>query len=116
MDPTDEVHTSFFTVFNTYCYKVMLFGLKNARAAFQIMVIEVFKPRISRNIGVYIDDMIVKMKITSDHLIELREIFDKLRFYNMKLNPQKSVFGTISMKFLGFLVSRRGVEANLKKI
>ena len=42
---------------------------------------------------VYVDDMIVKTKVASDHLEDLRETFDRLRFYNMKLNPQKSVLG-----------------------
>ena len=62
------------------------------------------------------DDMIVKTKVASDHLEDLREMFDRLRFYNMKLNPQKSVFGAASGKFLGYMVSRRGIEANPKKI
>ena len=62
------------------------------------------------------DDMIVKTKHTAGHLIDLRETFDKLRYYNMKLNPQKSVFRATLGKFLGFLVSRHGVEANPKKI
>ena len=62
------------------------------------------------------DDMIVKTKLAASHLSDLRETFDRLRFYQMKLNPQKSVFGAVSGKFLGFLVSRRGVEANPEKI
>ena len=116
MDPADEVHTSFITAFGTYCYKMLPFGLKNAGATFQRMVTEVFKPQIGRNMEVYVDDMIVKSKIAIDHLFDLRETFDRLRFFQMKLNPQKSVFGAVSGKFLGFLVSRRGVEANPKKI
>ena len=62
------------------------------------------------------DDMIVKMKLAVDHLTDLRETFDRFRYFNMKLNLQKSVFGVVSRKFLGFLVSRRGVEANPEKI
>ena len=116
MDPADEVHTSFITAFGTYCYNVMPFGLKNAGATFQRMVTEVFKPQIGRNMEVYVDDMIVKTKVAVDHLADLRETFDRLRFFRMRLNPQKSVFGAISGKFLGFLVSRRGVEANPEKI
>ena len=80
------------------------------------MVTEVFKPQIGRNMEVYVDDMIVKSKIADDHLSNLRETFDRLRFFQMKLNPQKSVFRAVSGKFLGFLVSRRGVETNPEKI
>ena len=65
---------------------------------------------------VYVDDMIVKTKVASDHLEDLRETFDRLRFCNMKLNPRKSVFGASFRKFLWYMVSRRGIEANLEKI
>ena len=47
---------------------------------------------------------------------DLQETFDTLRRYNMKLNPSKCVFGVSSRKFLGFMVSRRGIEANPDKI
>ena len=94
----------------------MPFGLKNAGATFQRMVTEVFRPQIGCNMEVYMDDMIVKTKLVADHLIDLRETFDRLRYYNMKLNPQKSVFGAVSGEFMGFLVSRCGVEANPEKI
>ena len=116
LNPKDEVHTSFITSFGTYCYKVMPFGLKNAGATFQRCVTEVFKPQLGRNMEVYVDDMIVKTKVSLDTLEDLRETFDRLRFYNMKLNPQKSVFGASSGMFLGYLDSRRGIEANLEKI
>ena len=73
MDPADEVHTFFIAAFGPYCYKVMPFGFKIASATFLRMVNEVFKPSIGRNMEVYVDDMIVKSKITDDHLIDLRE-------------------------------------------
>ena len=47
---------------------------------------------------------------------DLQETFDTLRRYNMKLNPSKCAFGVSSRKFLGFMVSRRGIEANPDKI
>ena len=50
------------------------------------------------------------------HLDDLQETFDTLRRYNMKLNPSKCAFGVASRKFLGFMVSHRGIEANPKKI
>ena len=87
MDLADEVHTSLITAFGTYCYKVMPFGLKNAGATFQRMMTEVFKPRVGRNMEVYVDDMIVKSKKAVDHMTDLRETFDRLCYYNMKLNP-----------------------------
>ena len=50
------------------------------------------------------------------HLDDLQETFDTLRQYNMKLNPSKCAFGVSSGKFLGFMVSHRGIEANPNKI
>ena len=47
---------------------------------------------------------------------DLRETFDTLRSYNMKLNPRKCAFEVTTEKFLGFMVSQRGIEANPDKI
>ena len=63
----------------------------------------------------YVDDMLVKSKKEEDHLDDLRETFNTLRQYNMKLNPSKCAFGVSSGKFLRFIVSQRGIEANPKK-
>ena len=62
------------------------------------------------------DDMLVKSRREEDHLEDLRETFDTLRSYNIKLNPGKCVFGVMARKFLGFMVSQKGIEANLDKI
>ena len=61
------------------------------------------------------DDMLVKSKKAELHLNDLRETFDILRKYLMRLNPTKCVFGVSSSKFLGFMVFQRGIEANSKK-
>ena len=65
---------------------------------------------------VYVDDMLVKSTREMQHLDDLQETFDTLRQYNMKLNPSKCAFGVASRKFLGFMVSQRGIEANPNKI
>ena len=65
---------------------------------------------------VYVDDMLVKSKSSRDHVTDLEETFDALRKYRMKLNPTKCAFGLTSGKFLGFMVSGHGIEANPKKI
>ena len=62
------------------------------------------------------DNMLVKSLDEGKHLNDLQETFDTLRQYNMKLNPSKCFFGVSSRKFLGFMVSHRGIEANLDKI
>ena len=60
--------------------------------------------------------MLVKRRQEEDHLKDLKETFDTLHSYNMKLNPGKWAFGVTAGKFLGFMVSQRGIEANLDKI
>ena len=55
---------------------------------------------------VYIDNMLVKRKRADSHLDDLRETFDTLRKYQIRLNPVQCVFGVSSGKFLGFMVSQ----------
>ena len=62
------------------------------------------------------NDMLVKSKKEDHHLNDLREMFKTLCLYGMKLNPSKCVLRVLSGKFLGFMVSQRGVKANPDKI
>ena len=94
----------------------MPFGLKNARATYHRLVNQMFSKQIGRNVEVYVDDMLVKSKEEEDHPDDLKEMFNTLRQYNIKLNPSKCVFGVSFEKFIGFMVSQRGREANLEKV
>ncbi|XP_021844901.2 uncharacterized protein [Spinacia oleracea] len=114
--PEDQEKTSFVTEQGLYCYKVMPFGLKNAPATFQRLVNTIFSNQLGRNIKAYIDDMIVKSKQREERLADLRETFETLRKYQMRLNPKKCVFGVKTGKFLGFLIDERGIEANPDKV
>ena len=60
--------------------------------------------------------MLLKSRKEEDHLEDLRETFDTLRSYNMKLNLGKCVFEVAAGKFLGFMVFQRGIEPNPDKI
>ena len=116
MDGADQEKTSFVTSQGLFCYEVMPFGLKNAGATYQRLVNHMFCPQIGRNVEVYMDYMLVKSLDEEEHLDDLQEIFDTLRRFSMKLNPSKCVFRVSSEKFLRFMVSHRGIEANLEKI
>ena len=116
MDEIDQEKTSFITSQGLFCYKVMPFGLKNVGATYQRLVNQMFHPQIGRNVEVYVDDMLIKSLDEEKHLDDLQETFDTLRRYNMKLNPSKCAFGVSSGKFLGFMVSHRGIEENPNKI
>ncbi|CAL2239209.1 unnamed protein product [Prunus armeniaca] len=65
---------------------------------------------------VYVDDMLVKSQTAGDHLENLALMFGILKDYQMRLNPTKCAFGVSSGKFLGFMISQRGIEANPEKI
>ena len=116
MDKEDQEKTSFITSKGLFCYKVMPFGLKNAGATYQRLMNRMFHYQIGKNIEVYIDDMLVKSREEDDHLKDIEETFNKLRKYQMRLNPSKCAFGVSSGKFLGFMVSQRGIKANSDKI
>ena len=68
----DQEKTAFVTLVGNYHYKVMPFGLKNAGSTYQRMMTKMFKPQLGKNIEVYIDDMIVKSKLVSEHLADFR--------------------------------------------
>ncbi|KAL5538565.1 hypothetical protein UlMin_045432 [Ulmus minor] len=116
MHEEDQEHTAFLTNQGLYCYKVMPFGLKNAGATYQRLVNKMFKDQIGKTMEVYVDDMLVKSLKTEEHIQNLKETFEILRRYKMKLNPSKCAFGVSSGKFLGFMVNHRGIEANPAKI
>jgi hypothetical protein len=87
MDEVNQEKTSFITSRGLFYYKVIPFGLKNARATDQRLMNRMFHDQIGKNVEVYIDDMLVKSKEEDDHLKDLEEMFNTLRKYQMKLNP-----------------------------
>ncbi|XP_072087192.1 uncharacterized protein [Arachis hypogaea] len=101
MHPSDQDKTAFITEYGNYCYN----RLMN----------KVFEQQIGRNIEVYIDDMVAKTKVGHSHTEDLAEIFGQIRAYKMRLNPEKCAFGVLGGKFLGFILTSRGIEANPEK-
>ena len=116
MKEEDQEKTYFVSSQGLFYYKVMPFELKNAGATYQRLINKMFAHQLGRNVQVYVDDMLVKSVRENDHLNDLQETFDTLRSYNMKLNPSKCMFGVIAGKFLGFMVSQRGMKVNLEKV
>jgi len=116
MNEIDQEKTSFITDRGLYCYKMMPFGLKNARATYQRLVNKMLREQIGKNVEVYVDNILVKTKKVASYITDLEETFNTLRGYKMKLNPAKCAFGVSSGKFLGFMVSQRGIEANPEKV
>ena len=94
----------------------MPFSLKNAGATYQMLVNKMFADYLGDTMEVYIDDMLIKSLHADKHLDHLRQEFEILRKYNMKLNPTKCSFGVASGKFLGFMVTQCRIEANPDQI
>ena len=110
MDPSNQENTAFVTGQGTYCYQVMPFGLKKARATYQWLVNKMFQKHIGTSMEVYIDDMLVKSVKVGLHVNHLAEVFQVLKDYKMKLNPTKCTFGVSVGKFLGFIFNSHGIK------
>jgi hypothetical protein len=115
MKESDQLATSFITPFGMYCYITMPFGLRNAGAKYQRCMNHVFGEHIGRTVEAYVDDIVVKTRKASDLLFDLETTFKCLRAKGVKLNPEKCVFGVPRGMLLGFIVSKRGIEANPEK-
>ena len=103
---------SFVTPIRNYHYKVMPFGLKNAGSTYQRMMIKMFESQMGKNIEVYINDMVVKSKKVSKHIGDLTNIFEIPRGHKLHLNASKCFFGVWLGKFLGYMVTHRGIKVN----
>jgi len=115
MHPRDEGKITFMIETCSYRYKVMPFGLKNAGATYQRLMDEVLAPMLGRNVHAYVDDMVVASHDRRRHTTDLEELFATISKYRLKLNPEKCVFGVEEGKFLGFMLTERGIEANPDK-
>ena len=112
----DQEKTAFVMPIRNYHYNVMSFGLKNARSTYQRMMTRMFEPQLGKNIKIYVDDMVVKSKVVSEHLEDLGGTFNVLRRHKLRMNVSKCSFGVGSSKFLGYMVTHKGIEVNPDQI
>lgn len=96
------------------CYEwiVMPFGLKNAGATYQRAMNSMVHDFIEDFMQVHIDDIVVKSSSEDRHLEHLRQSFERMRQYGLKMNPLKCAFGVCAGDFLGFVVHKKGIEIN----
>lgn len=116
MAEEDQEKTAFITPFGAFCYVSMPFGLKSGGATYRHCIQNCLHSQIGCNVHAYVNDIMVKSHKKETLLGDLKETFDNLRVYQMKLNPMKCVFGVPAGKLVGFFVSERGIEANPDKI
>jgi len=116
MAEEDKQKTTFMTESWNYYFNVMPFGLRNAGATYQRMMNKVYDKKLLGDIlEVYMDDMIVKSQQEVDQYAHLMRVFEQTRKYNMRLNLEKCTFGVQAGKFLGFYLTKRGIETNPDK-
>ncbi|GJU39369.1 reverse transcriptase domain-containing protein [Tanacetum coccineum] len=115
MTKKDEEKTTFHTDDGVFCYKKMPFGLKNAEVTYQRLVNTIFEGQMGRNLEAYVDDMVIKSKTEPEMIKDVEEPLLTLKKVNMKLNPKKCSFGMDEGKFLGYMVTSKGIRANLEK-
>ncbi|PKI69327.1 hypothetical protein CRG98_010261 [Punica granatum] len=96
MAEEDKTKTTFITMWGTFCYRVMPFGLKNVDATYQRAMVMLFHDMMLKEIEVYVDGIIAKSKEGEDHLVNLKRLFDPLKKYKLRLNRAKCTFGAKS--------------------
>nr|GEZ28489.1 reverse transcriptase domain-containing protein [Tanacetum cinerariifolium] len=116
MAEEDEEKTSFITSQGIFCYSKMSFGLKNAGATYQRLVDKAFQKQIGRNLEVYVDDLVIKIRTEKEVIRDIEETFKTLREINMKLNPKKCAFGMREGTFLGYKVDADGLRVCPDKV
>ncbi|GJX98208.1 reverse transcriptase domain-containing protein [Tanacetum coccineum] len=110
MAESDEEKMTFHTRQCVYCYTKMPFGLKNVGATYQRLVDKAFDSQVSRNMEVYVDDLVIKSHTEEEMIRDINETFRTLRRINMKLNPKKCTFGAREGMFLGYMISLEGIK------
>ena len=85
-------------------------------ATYQRAMVALFHDMMHKEIGVYVDDMIVKSITEEEHLVNLRKLFERLRKYQQRLNPTKCTFVVKSGKVLDFIVSQKRIEVDPDKV
>lgn len=108
--------TAFSTSQGHYEYTRMPFGLKAAPATFQRLMNNVFAGLIGIKALIYLDDVVLFSETIDDHNAKLRDVFERMRKYNLKLQPDKCEFLKEELAYLGHIVSGDGVRPDPKKI
>ena len=106
----DQLKTAFTTLWGTFMYVKMPFGLMNDGATFQRAMEIAFSEEIGHFIVIYLDDIIVYSKTNEEHLKHLRRVFEKCRRFNLSLNPKKIVFELQEGNILGHIISEKGIK------
>lgn len=110
MAEEDRAKTAFSTPTGHYEFLRMPFGLKSTPSTFQRLMNNVLMGLIGTRCFVYLDDVIIFGENFQEHNLRLREIFEKLRQFNLKIEPDKCEFLKTEISYLGHAVTSEGVR------
>ncbi|KAK3533738.1 hypothetical protein QTP70_025055 [Hemibagrus guttatus] len=112
----DEWKTTFHTTHGHYEYRVMPFGLTNAPAVFQALINGVFQDLLGKWVIAYIDDILMYSASPEEHVLHVREVLFRLQQHHLYVKLEKCEFHRATVTFLGYVISRRGVEMDMVKV
>jgi len=113
----DDIHkTAFKTRYGTYEFTVMPFGLTNAPAAFSRLMASVLRPFLDRFAVCYLDDVLIYSKTQEEHLQHIQQVLAAFDAANLKVKLSKCSFAQESTRFLGYIVSSKGLSVDPKKV
>ena len=108
MDPADASKTALRRPFGNYFYWVMPFKLKNAGATYQRTMTLIFGDMLHKQVEDFVDDLVVQANNLAEHLVHLRQVFERCKEHNLRMNPSKCA--------LGFLVHHRRIDLDPTKV
>jgi hypothetical protein len=112
----DMAKTAFSTFTCYYEYLRMLFGLKSAPSTFQRLMNSVLMGLIGTRYFVYLDDVIIFGETLQEHYKKFREVFERLRQFNLKIEPDKCEFLKTELTYLGHVVTSEGLKPDPQKV
>ena len=112
----DEWKTAFRTRYGHYEYKVMPFGLVNARATFQAMMNTNLREFLDHGVIVYLDDILIYSKTLEDHKALIKQVLAQLERHDLAISLKKSVFHVDTVEFLRYIIGKDGVTMSKKKV
>ncbi|KAG1465265.1 hypothetical protein G6F56_004924 [Rhizopus delemar] len=116
VEETSKELTAFTTKYGVYHYNTLPMGLVNSPATFQRLIDLCFRPLINKCLVAYIDDLNVYSNNHQEHLLHLEQVFHCIKIANLKLNPEKCFFFKDHLKFLGYIVTKEGIQTDPAKI
>jgi len=112
----DKWKTAFQTRYGLYKFQVMPFGLTNAPSTFQDMMNHIFSDMIDLGLLVYMDDFLIYAKTEEEHDQKVKEVLRRLQENRLAVSPDKCVWKTQEVEFLGYIISHEGIKIARAKV